>query len=72
MYTDMLCGNYFAGGPGISHPYIRYTINSTLCGSLGRGRDVISLPMVGAREAIVAEDPSPTMKDFFGDVNLEG
>lgn len=34
--------------------------------------EVISLTMVGARELLVAKDPSPTIEDSFGDLNPEG
>lgn len=32
----------------------------------------ISVPPLGARVSIISKDPSPMMKDIFGDLNPEG
>lgn len=34
--------------------------------------EIASLPMMGSGEPITIEDPSPTMKDIFGDLHPEG
>lgn len=63
----------FTGGRGIGYPHIEYKIDSSYSELWDEDEqeEVISLPMVRARELIVFEDLF-RMEDIFSDLNAEG
>lgn len=65
----MLYQANFAGRGGISYPHAKDRINSS---DEDEDAEVISLLMMGTTEPIIAEAPSPTMKDIFDDLHQEG